>query len=424
LRSRSGAALLLMAFAFLFLGLVRLRWELLSLLIPLALVLYLTYLLNRPPLMDLRFSRTLDTEKLQEGEVVEVTLRIENQGEPLDYVELIDAIPEWTTVVEGRERFPLSLGEGESSVVKYKLRFERRGSYEFGDLWARWADPTLMVSREQRLPYENRVLVLPKVQDLKRCGLRPSHLRVHVGNIPSTSLGPGAEFYCLREYASGDEFKRINWKATAKRDRVQVNDFQSERSGDVVILVDARSGMYDADARMRMVDQEVDAATSLASYFLKERNRVGILVLGDTMEIVPLGFGKRQFYRVVDRLLAARPGALRSTQSIGMVMGRYFPSSSMVLAITPLEDKRIANSLIELGSRGHEVFVLSLDTMPLEVGKMPAGEAGEVAERMHHVRRTDVLAELGRYCRVMDWDPRVPLSKYFMEGRTSFGHGR
>jgi hypothetical protein len=94
------------------------------------------------------------------------------------------------------------------------------------------------------------------------------------------------------------------------------------------------------------------------------------------------------------------------------------------LAISPLEDRRIVSSLIELGGRNHEVFVLSLDTYPLEIGAMPSQEVGAVAERMHRVRRRDVLAELGRYCRVMDWDPRVPLSKYFMEGRASASHPR
>ncbi|MCU0860930.1 MAG: DUF58 domain-containing protein [Methanomassiliicoccales archaeon] len=422
MRSLSGAALLGMALALLFLGLAGLRWELISLLIPMAMLLYLSFLLNRPPIMDLRFSRALESERLQEGEAVEVTLTIENRGEPLDYVEFMDQVPEGAVVVEGRERFPLVLPEGATTTLRYRLRFDRRGSYEFGDLQARWRDPLMVSSREQVLPYRSRVLVLPKVQDLRRCGLRPSHLRAQSGNVPSTSLGPGMEFYCLREYQPGDSFKRINWKASARRDDVQVNDMRSERSGDVVILVDARTRLRDPEARHRVVDRQVDAAASIASYYLKERDRVGLLVLGETMEVVPLGFGRRQFYRVVDRLLATRPGELRSTQSINVALGRYFPSSSMVVAISPLEDKRIIGSLMELGGRGHEVFVLSMDTFPLEAPERQGTIGGELARRMQKVRREDLVSELGRYCRVVDWDPEVPLYKYLREGRASPTH--
>jgi uncharacterized protein (DUF58 family) len=418
-RSRSGAALLLMAFCFLLIGLVTLRWELVSLAIPLALTMYLAFLLHRPPLMDVRLTRTLDAERVQEGDVVEVSLHLENQGEALDYFEVFDAVPPGAVVVEGRERFPLSLGRGESAKLRYKLRFDRRGSFSFGELQVRWSDPTQMMVREQRLWAEGRIVVLPRIQDLRRCGLKPSTLKVQTGNINSSSIGPGMEFYCLREYVSGDELRKINWKATARRDRMTVNDYESERSGDVVILVDARTCMSNEAVRRRMVDLEVDAAASLVTYFLRQRDRVGVLVLGDTMEVVPLGYGKRHFYRAMDRLLAAEPGNLRQANFLGSVMERYFPTSSLIIAITPMEDRRLISSLIDIGGKGHDVFVLSMDTFPLEQVEAEDRAVQEMTELLHRMRRKDTLAELGRYCRAVDWDPRLPLFKYLMEGRAS-----
>ena len=441
MRTRSGAALLLIAFCFLLVGLVTLRWELVSLVIPLAVTMYLAFLLHRPPLMDVRATRSLDAERVQEGDVVEVTLLLENQGEPLDYFEVFDGVPPGAVVMEGRDRFPMSLARGQTAKVNYKLRFDRRGTYAFDDVRVRWSDPTQMVAREQKararlsnggMPAardggswaEAKVTVLPRIQDLRRCGLAPSTLKVQSGNISSTSIGQGTEFYCLREYMPGDELRRINWKATARRDRIAVNDYQSERSGDVVILVDGRSGISDEVVRQKMVDLEVDAAASLSTYFLKERDRVGMLVLGDTMEVVPLGYGKRHFYRIMDRLLAAKPGNLRQANFLGAVMERYFPTSSLIIAITPMEDRKMISSLVGMGGKGHDVFVLSLDTFPLEGAGGGDVEAREVAELMHRLRRKDLLAELGRYCRAVDWDPRVPLFKYLMEGRASGVRGR
>jgi uncharacterized protein (DUF58 family) len=419
LRSRSGAALLLMAFCFLLVGLIALRWELVSLVIPMAMIMYLAFLLHRPPLMDVRLTRTLDSDRVQEGDVVEVTLTLENRGEGLDYIEVFDSLPPGAAVMEGRERFPLSLEKGHSATLRYKLRFDRRGSFSFGELTVRWSDPTQMVVREQRIYAEGRIVVLPRIQDLRRCDLEPATLKNQSGSISSSSIGPGSEFYCLREYVLGDELRKVNWKATGKRDRMIVNDYESERSGDVVILVDARTSISDQGVRQRMVDLEVDAAASLASYFLKHRDRVGVLVLGDTMEVVPLGYGKRHFYRAMDRLLVTQPGSVRQANFLASVMERYFPTSSLIVAITPMEDRRLVSSLVGMGGKGHDVFVLSLDTFPLEQAQTRDATAKEVAELMHRLRRKDLLAELGRYCRAVDWDPRVPLFKYLMEGRAS-----
>lgn len=417
MRTRSGAALLLMAFCFLILGLVTLRWQLVSLLIPLALTIYLAFLLHRPPVLDVRLTRSLDSERIQEGDVVEISLLLENQGEALDYIEVFDGAPPGAVVVEGRDRFPLNLGRGQSAKIRYKLRFDRRGNFSFGELLLRWSSPAQMVVREQRLSAETRIVVLPRFQDLRRCDLKPSTLKVQAGNISSSSIGPGKEFFCLREYVSGDELRKINWKATARRDRMIVNDYESERSGDVVIVLDARTSMSNVAQRQKMADLEVDAAASLMSYFLRRRDRVGVLVLGDAMDVVPLGYGKRHFYRAMDRLLAVQPGNLRQANFLGAVMERYFPTSSLVIALTPLEDKRFVSSLVSLGSKGHDVFVLSLDTFLLEQTEDRAVQ--EVAELMHRLRRQDMLAGLGRHCRAVDWDPRVPLFKYLMEGRAS-----
>jgi uncharacterized protein (DUF58 family) len=416
-RTRSGAALLLMAFCFLILGLMTLNWQLVSLLIPLAITMYLAFLLHRPPVLDVRMTRSLDKERIQEGDVVEVSLTLENRGEALDYIEVYDGAPPGAVMVEGRNRFPLRLGRGQSVNIRYKLRFDRRGIFSFDELLIRWSSPAQMVTRELRLSAEARIVVLPHFQDLRRCDLKPSTLKVQAGNINSSSIGSGMEFFCLRDYAWGDELGKINWKATARRNQMIVNDYESERSGDVVIVLDARTSMSNVTLRQKMADLEVDAAASLMSYFLRRRDRVGILILGDAMDVVPLGYGKRHFYRAMDRLLSVRPGNLRQANFLGAVMERYFPTSSLVIAITPLEDKRFVSSLVNLGSKGHDVFVLSLDTFLLERTEDRAVQ--EVAELMHRLRRQDILAGLGRYCRKVDWDPRVPLFKYLMEGRAS-----
>lgn len=418
LRSYSGAGLLALAFVFLIAGLALVRWELISLLIPLVLLLLLAYLLNRPPIIKVGFERRLDSDRLTEDDTLQVELLITNLGEPLDYVEVEDETPSGAKVIQGRNRFPMRLGRGETASFVYRLKMAGRGYHQFGALKVHWADPTLMTSMEASFPFESQVQVVPPLQDLRRCSIQPSKVRVHVGNIASRSLGVGMDFYCLRDYLPGDEMRRLNWKATARRDRPIVNDYETEKSGDVIIVVDGRNDAIEESERLRVVGLEVEAAASLARHFLKERDRVGMVLLGETIDIVPLGYGKRQFYRLMDKMLGMKPGIMKSPQGINMAMDRYFHLSALVMVISPLHDQRIMSSVEQLVTKGHEVIVLSLDAGRQRINSAD-GQAVELAQRVYRIKRTDQISELNRFCRVIEWDTGEPLSRYFMEGRSS-----
>jgi len=420
LRSYSGAALLALALVFLISGLALLRWELISLLIPLVVFLLLAYMLDRPPIIDLHFERRLDSDRLTEDDALHVQLRILNRGEPLDYVEVEDELPRGAAVLEGRNRFPLGLDRGEEVSIDYQIKLPGRGYHQFGGLKVRWTDPTMMMSKEATFPFESRVQVLPHLHDLKKCRIQPSRVRVHVGNITSRSLGVGTEFFGLRDYLPGDEIRRLNWKATARRDGPMVNEYETEKSGDVIIVLDGRNDAFVQAERDKMVDYEVEAAASLAAHFLKERDRVGMVLLGETIDLVPLGYGKRQFYRVMDKLLEVRPGIMKSPQGINLAMEHYFHLSSLVMIISPLQDQRIISSIEQLVNKGHEVIVLSPDEKSLkEKTKEVEGLASELAQRVQRITRRDQISELNRFCRVIEWDTDEQLSRYFMEGRAS-----
>jgi uncharacterized protein (DUF58 family) len=251
------------------------------------------------------------------------------------------------------------------------------------------------------------------VEELRRPQVAPRKVRMDAGNVPSRLLGQGYEFYSMRDYAPGDELRRINWKASARRDRVLTNELLTERSGDVVIVVDGRFDRP-GGGRRTLVDLEVDAAASLASHLLKERNRVGMVLLGDTVEVVGLAYGKKQFYRITDALVALRPGGTKSTLGIKRAVDRYFPSNSLVLVISPLDDQSISTTLQELSRRGREVLVLSPSSLEEQSRLVGDDEAARLALAMSRIERQDTMAELRRHCSAIDWSTDSPLSKSLM----------
>lgn len=408
-----------MAFLFLISGLVLRSWQLISLLFPITLFIVLSYLLNRPPSIVLKVERSPESTRVLEDDSLWVDLTIENLGEPLGFVEFKDGIPEGAVVEEGRSDFPLTIGRGEKVDVSYRISFPRRGKFDLGPASVKWRDPTWTYSREVVCGGHTEISVLPCIHDIKKCGLHPSRMRMHTGNVNSKTLGQGSQFYCLRQYYSGDETKRINWKASGRRNRLITNEYESERSGDVTVVLDARTEVEVMGTKSGAIDAGVEAAASLSKHFLKERNRVGAILLGDVVDIVRPAYGKRQFYRIVDHLLRTRAGVQRSTAGIKMAMKRYFPTNSMVIVVTPLGDEDINNTIRELVSRGHQVVVVSPSPIEVEAEGMVKREEVDLALRLARMRRGDSIRDLRRYCQVVDWDASSPLSRYLMEVRPS-----
>jgi uncharacterized protein (DUF58 family) len=395
------------------------RWEILSLVIPLMLFYYYSIWLNRAPIINLRVKRELEAMNAFEGDELKVTLHFENLGEKLDFAEVTDALPDGVELTLGSNVFPISL-EGKSTLtIEYKIKFARRGRYIWNDLHVRWNDPAQMRLIGVPIAEGGEVRVMPKMQDLKKADLRPHRVRMHVGNIPSTVLGPGLEFYGMREYSDGDELRHINWKASARRDRLLTNEYETERSGDVVIIVDGRSAAPGQLSTNKLMDASVEVASSVSAHLLRQRNRVGMIILGEFIEVVKLAPGHRQQLRINDALLNAKAGEVRSLQGLNMMLEHYFPRTAMLLMVSPLEDSRMLDAVEGLLAKQQEIIVISPSPISLQASALLDSPHIELAKRVKQAQRHDILARFGRYCRVIDWEIGTPLSPYLLEVRGS-----
>ncbi len=419
MRSRAAAGILALAFAFILIGLTARRWEIMSLVIPLLLFFYFGTWLHRKPIIDIKVRRTLETENAYEGDELKVVLDLENQGERLDFAEVIDALPEGAILTSGSNIFPTILEAKSSSSVEYKIKFARRGRYTWKNIQIRWNDPAHMNFVAVPITEESEVRVFPQVQDLKKADLRPRRVRMNVGNIPSTMLGPGLEFYGVREFAEGDELRHINWKASARTDRILTNEYETERSGDVVVIVDCRSVAPERLSSNKVMDACIEAAASISSHLLRERNRVGMIVLGEFIDVVKLAPGHRQLLRINDSLLNVKGGEIRSLQGLNMMLEHYFPRTAMLLIVSPLEDARMLDAVEKLLIRQQEIIMASPSPVALQAALITDSPHLGLALRVKQAQRHDALARLSRYCRVIDWEVGTPLSSYLLEVRGS-----
>src|SRR6266511_1305257 len=142
--------------------------------------------------------------------------------------------------------------------------------------------------------------VYPREELLRRLVV-PRETQVLAGNAVARSKGEGIEFADVRPFTPGDLVRRVNWRASARRDELWVNEAHPERNVDVILFVDSF-----AEARRGSegtLDLAVRATSSLADAYLARRDRVGLVSFGGILRWLLPGMGTIQHYRILDALL-------------------------------------------------------------------------------------------------------------------------
>jgi uncharacterized protein (DUF58 family) len=194
---------------------------------------------------------------------------------------------------------------------RYRVRPLRRGDYTFGDLNLRWLGPLGLVVRQARLAAAESVKVYPNLLDVRRYDLLLRRNRLQeIGLRHARQFGEGTEFERLREYLPDDEYRRIDWKATARRHRPVTIEYQTERSQTVMAVLDVGRLMQTPVAHIAKLDYVVNAVLLLAYVATGKGDKVGLMSFADEVNrYLNPRQGRSQFYRMLELLYAveARP---------------------------------------------------------------------------------------------------------------------
>jgi uncharacterized protein (DUF58 family) len=188
--------------------------------------------------------------------------------------------------------------------------------------------------------------VIPKTELLDRLG---THLTRHIG--------PGVEYADIRPYVPGDQLRTVNWPVSARRGSLHVTQRLTDRAADVVVLVDmyAQPPGPATDATERALRGAVQVVQSA----LRSGDRAGVVTLGGGRpRWLGADIGRRQFYRVLDALLAA--GDEFETTKGTLAPRAALPPGAIVVAFSTMLDTEFALSLIDLRKRGHTVVAVDV----------------------------------------------------------------
>jgi uncharacterized protein (DUF58 family) len=405
-------------------GLALGRPELVAVAAPLAVLVVAGLTGTRDPLVDARAS--VDRERALVGDEVTVALTVA-AATRVERLEVLLVVPPgmdgpaggpggsnlappraggdraWATAV--------ALAAGEERTLTVPLTCRRWGAYWLGDVHLRAHDRFRLFTWERRLEQSASLKVFPLPETL-RALVRPRQTQVSTGSHVAAQRGDGIEFADLRPFLPGDRPRSINWRATARRGGLMVNQRHPERATEVVLFLDSFQDVRGAAGST--LDQAVGAAASLAAAYLRQRDRVGLVSFGGFVQWLQPGSGQAALYRLLDTLMETQVFATAAWKGIRHLPPRTLPAKALIVALTPLVDERGVAALFDLLARGYDLAVV--DISPLTHAGRAGGDWGGLAGRLWALERETLRHRYQRLgAAVVEWTDAVHLQQVVLE---------
>ncbi|MGY6502374.1 MAG: DUF58 domain-containing protein [Acidimicrobiales bacterium] len=242
----------------------------------------------------------------------------------------------------------------------------------------------------------------------------PRALASLTGSHLSRQRGDGIEYMDARPFAPGDRVRSINWRMTARRQEVWVDERRPDRNGDVVLFIDSFVSVGSSlDSTLRRC---VELAGALADHHIAANDRVGLVDLGGVLRWVRLGGGTRQLYRIVDTLIETQTRPASVHKSIDVVPPRAIPASSLVVVLSPLVDGRGIDAVRALRARGQDVVVIEVPARSFAPVPDGASRDLRLAHRAWEAEVASVRRDLrSRGVAMAQWEPGTPIDPVIAE---------
>jgi uncharacterized protein (DUF58 family) len=384
--------------------------ELVALAVPFALLAGAGLAIAERP--QLHVESRIDPELTLEDEVVAAELVL-HAGTAIERLDVLLDVPPGLELAGAEIPTTVRLDERESRTLELRYRCTRWGGYVVGEALLRAHDRFGLVTYERRFSEGRRLKVYPRPEPVQSL-LRPQETQVFSGNQVAREKSEGIEFADLRPFVPGDRIRRINWRASARRGELWVNEHHAERNADVVLFLDSF-----AEARRESestLDRAVRATAALAGHYLRQKDRVGLVGFGGVLNWLLPSTGLVQAYRILDSLIDTEIVLNYAWKDLEIIPRRTLPPKALVVALTPLLDDRAVGALLDLHGRGFDLAIVEVSPVPFV--RPREDEIAHLAYRLWLLRRE---ALRGLYERagvpVAVWDDETPFTGAIEEVR-------
>ena len=275
-----------------------------------------------------------------------VTLTLSNHARRDHAVEIRDGVPhplhptpsEFAETVPARSRM----------VREYVLRPGRRGAFRIETVHLRAASRWRLWARLLDYPCDSTIHVYPDMKQLGEYALLARTNRLNLMGVRRTRrIGMDHDFERLRDYTPDDNYKHIDWRATARRRRLTVKDFQSSQSQRLLFLVDCGRMMTNEAAGLSLLDHALNAMLMLSYVALRQGDAVGLLAFSDEIHgYVPPRGGMAQMNRLLHAAFDRFPRLVESRYDQAFhYLASHSRRRSLVVLVTNVIDEVNSNQI-------------------------------------------------------------------------------
>ena len=280
----------------------------------------------------------LTPQRLSNGDNNEILITVQNFLRIPVTISVLDEIP---PQFQARNlSFRVSLASGEMKRLRYALRPVKRGEYEFGAVNIFVQSVLRLVSRRIRIAQKNIVPVYPSFIQMRKYELVAiSNRLVETGIKRIRRIGHNMEFEQIKKYVAGDDVRTINWKATARKAELMVNNFQDERSQQVYSLIDKGRVMQMPFQGMSLLDYAINASLVISNIAIRKSDRAGLITFQDKIgTILPASRLNKQMSTILEVLYNQKTAYRESDFSVlYSTVRRRITQRSLLLLFTNFE---------------------------------------------------------------------------------------
>lgn len=294
----------------------------------------------------------------------EITWRITNPTRVRQRVELADDLA--PSLRARTRRVPATVPAGRTVDVRTRFRPARRGRFVIDELVVRVDGPLGLASRQQARQLVSVLRVYPPFRSRDEAELRIKRAQMlEIGLRTAQGRGGGTEFDQLREYSADDEFKKIDWSATARAGKAIVRTYRAERNQTVISLLDNGRVMAARVDDVPKVEHAMDAVMMITAVSTRLGDRAGLLTFDRSVRsVVPPGHGRNQLGRITEAMYALEP-QLAESDYLGAFTETLarFRRRGMLIIYTDLVEQAVTETLLPalpLISRSHLVVVATV----------------------------------------------------------------
>lgn len=235
------------------------------------------FLLGEPPL-----AKRIMADRFSNGDENKVTLKVTNRMRFKVEMEIIDELPEQFQKRDLvlKHRFK----PGQEKEIVFSLRPTERGEYDFGNIILYTKSGLGLLMRRSDVAANITIPVFPSFMQLRKYELlSQTTIQSEHGNKRMRKIGHSMEFEQIKEYVGGDDIRTINWKATARKASLMVNNYTDEKSQQVYCIIDKGRLMKMPFGNLSLLDYAINSTLVLSNVCLKKQDRVGLITFDDKM---------------------------------------------------------------------------------------------------------------------------------------------